>query len=252
VNSVISAIGEQVDLICQAKYLLAVAEARGIGLRLAGSAAFLLRCHPYSSHFAWPAPQDIDLVCSRTDAPSLATLFAKLGYENDRRLMISTEGRRWSLMAPVGLYAIDVFFDHMDFSHRLDLSGRITIDRETLTLADLFLCKLQYLAPRDQDIEQMVCLLSTSQFAPRDGDTINLNRICAVLANSWGYYYTATMNFDRLSRRLDISADSEARDRLMVLRRAIAEWPKGPFWKLRSYIGPKLKWYNDVDKSEVF
>ncbi len=42
-------------------------------------------------------PADIDFVCARQEAPRLQTLFNDLHFENDNRLLMATEGTRWTL-----------------------------------------------------------------------------------------------------------------------------------------------------------
>lgn len=238
--------------------ILSAASERGIGLRLVGSIAVMLRCPSrYEQRVGqnW-VPGDIDFVCSQKESLSLGDIFIGFGYENDRGIMVATEGRRWSLSCRNRKQSIDVFFDRMEFCHTLDLRGRIPIDAETITLADLFLSKIQYVSPREDDLDDLLAILVTYPFGTADGDIINIDRIGCVLSKSWGFYYTANLNFKRIEERLqrDNSSPSSLlrREKLVFLRDFVENQPKGKWWRLRGLIGTRIKWYNDVEGAEAF
>lgn len=243
-----------------AKGLVRAAAEKGVSLRLAGSVAVVTRCperYEWRRRQDW-APGDVDFVCAREEAGELRALFRELKYENDERLLIATEGRRWTLYVRDGQRLIDVFFDRLEFCHPLDLRGRIALDPETLTLADLLLSKLQYVAPRTNDIEDIISLLKTYPLGNHDEGTINLNRIGDVLEDSWGFYYTAHLNFGRVSAHLEQGASGggatvgEVREKVEEVSSVVESRPKGLQWKFRALIGPRLKWYNDVEEAQTF
>jgi hypothetical protein len=248
-----------VDLLSHGLQIINAAEQRGIHLRLFGSAAVLLRCgyRDRISLLYTRVPRDLDFVCNQGGRKELGVLLAELGYECNRQLMIATEGRRWTLAAPGRPESIDVFFDEIEFCHRLNLRNRIAIDSETITLADLFLSKLQYVEPQEENVEDMVCLLKSHRLGQRDGEVINVERICEVLSSSWGYYHTAVINLDRICRRLTTVSRPDGstvatREKLLHLRQVVTNWPKGLLWKLRGVIGPRMKWYKEVESIEIF
>jgi hypothetical protein len=170
---------------------------------------------------------------------------------------VATEGRRWLLVNGRNEPTVDVFFDELDFCHRIDLRGRLGIDPLTITLADLLLSKLQYVKPRQQDLDEIIALLSSHEISSGDGDLISSARLGEVICRSWGFYYTCVLNLERIRGRLAASEFAgSTREKVLrqteMLRAQLAEWPKGMLWGLRAKIGPRLKWYQDVDKPEVF
>jgi hypothetical protein len=223
----------------------------GLPLRLAGSVAFAVRLAAAGKGKvteAWPI-QDIDLACPRAAASVLEPFFSSRGYQNDRALMIASEGSRWTLAAERQPAAVDVFFDEMHFCQVLDLRSRIAIDRETLTLADLFLSKLQYVEPRPRDVEAMGALLDAYELGESDGDLIDFRRVCGVLGASWRFYHTASLNFQRLRAT---EAPGEAIRRLDELESRARLWPKTLSWRLRAMAGTAIAWHDEVETTEVF
>jgi len=250
-------LGETVD---HARRIVGLASSKGIGLRVAGSIAIVMRSPlrlEERNQKDW-TPGDLDFVCARKEAPKLQEFFEELGFENDPRLLVATEGARWTLRSPEFPQAVDVFFDELEFCHRIDLRDRITLDKETLTVADLLLSKFQYVVPRNEDLDDIIALMKTFALGSSDDEMINVGRICNVLSRSWGFYYTAQLNRERVSHRLEsaskanVASSMLARKRLVELWKLVENEPKGIGWQIRSVIGSKFKWYNDVDEAETF
>jgi hypothetical protein len=233
-------------------------ESRGIGLRLAGSVAIAMRSNTRyrrRGRDAW-VPADLDFVCREHDVVALTAFFSERGYTYDKRILIATEGARWIFAHPGRMQSLDLFVDRMVFCHELDLRERVTIDRETLTVADLLLSKLQYVAPRGADLDDMNCLLHDHELACEDGPSLNQERVCDVLGRDWGFYHTASLNFDRMRSRLlepGFSGDRSAvHKRLEDLRRAVELCPKSVAWKVRAAVGTRVSWYNEVEDTDPF
>jgi len=230
------------------------AAAGGLPLRLAGSAAFAVRLAAAGRVEVaerWPI-QDLDFVCPSEAATGLESFFSRFGYRNDRGLMIATEGRRWTLAAERQPAVLDVFFDEMRFCQVLDLRGRIASDPKTLTLADLLLSKLQYVEPRPRDLEAIVALLAAYALGEGDGDLIDYRRVCGVLGVSWRFYYTASLNFQRLHALLGGEPSGEAISRLEELETRARLWPKTLPWRFRALAGTAISWHDEVETTEVF
>jgi uncharacterized protein YciU (UPF0263 family) len=242
------------------KRLVRIATDRGICLRLLGSAAIGIRCAELARSLGanLPEPKDLDFASRAADAAALGTLLNDQGYRQDQGIQVATEGRRWTLTARDQSHCVDVFFDEIEFSHRLDLRGRIGLDPVTLTPADLLLANLQYVERGPSDMSALALLLAAHPVGERDGTTINSNRLAEVLAGSWGYYYTAAANLERAGEAsttaLGGSTEGAARvqERVRMLLAAIECTPKSIRWRLRALIGPRMKWYNDVERGEVF
>jgi hypothetical protein len=73
------------------------------------------------------------------------------------------------------------------------------------------------------------------------------------LAEDWGFQYAATTNLQKVHEYASASNLLAGEDKATVLERvgelktAIDAQPKSTKWKVRSRIGPKKKWYNEVE-----
>ena len=83
---------------------------------------------------------------------------------------------------------------------------------------------------------------------------INVSRICDVLSNEWGFYYTVTANLDKISQYANGLTELEESDKMDVLSKitqiktAIESSPKSLGWRMCARVGPKKKWYADVEE----
>jgi hypothetical protein len=240
--------------------LLRVAGNWGVCLRLVGSAAVAVRCEEVARQAgaAVPLPRDLDFACLGSDARALGKLLAEQGYRQDMGLLVAMEGRRWTLTSRNRSHSVDVFFDEMEFSHRLDLRSRILLEPVTLPAADLLLAKLQYVEPTPRDLAAIVLLLAAHPVADEDGTSLNAGRVVEVLTASWGYYRTATANLDRVSVIAgeilpgSVELVERVRERAQALLTAVEAAPKRLSWQLRAIVGTRFRWYKEVEQGEVF
>jgi hypothetical protein len=79
------------------------------------------------------------------------------------------------------------------------------------------------------------------------------------MRQDWGFYYTFTTNLKRVPEHLSefpsIREDQRdvLHDRIMRLLDAIEAAPKTLGWKMRSKIGTRSRWYQEVsEKSEQY
>jgi hypothetical protein len=86
---------------------------------------------------------------------------------------------------------------------------------------------------------------------------INATYIAKRFAYDWGFYFTATTNLKRIQNEfLDRYHQLSEADRNLVRSRIaqmlsyIEAMPKTTAWRLRSQIGPRVKWYKDVGELE--
>ncbi|MBU6389166.1 hypothetical protein KGQ71_01485 [Patescibacteria group bacterium] len=111
------------------------------------------------------------------------------------------------------------------------------------------------MAPRPQDIGQMLDIVGTHPTGECDGDRINTRRVAQVLCQSWGYWQTAQLNFRRMEQRLLTTETADrppAMERLAALRDQIAGSPKSIRWQVRAVLGQGLRWYSEVEDTDVF
>jgi hypothetical protein len=232
-----------------------------IPVRLVGSAAVLYRCQnivrlQFFAHRAW---KDVDLVCPPDSYRKAHDFLSNLGFQSDYRLEAVTDGRRAVFYSPSFKMLVDLFAGELRFSHTLRLKGRILNDPYTVSLADLLLSKLQRIGARESDMEDMLLLLGLFDIGNKDGNSMNLNRIVSVLSQDWGFYQTACENLtlvEDFSRNVKDNEIERLKGKAMENRsRILAEIngsPKSVRWKLRSILGKRIKWYSEVDSTEIF
>ena len=253
---------EERELFADARRILDAALEQGLTLRLTGSVA----CHVCAggarelfAALAREEPGDLDFVGIRGESHRIAKLMEGLGYENDQGVIIATEGRRHIYVHAETRRVVDVFTDELAFNHRIDLRKRLTLSHPTLAPADLLLSKLQIVEINLKDIKDAFVLLALHPVS-RDvgGGTIDLDYICGLLGNDWGFHRTATGNLDRLMQRIrDFDVGLARQEGVLsaatLLKNELMECPKTMKWKIRAKIGTSARWYDVVeDKADTF
>lgn len=233
---------------------------RDIDLRLIGSIAVRVRCRQYLRIIS-PARKykDIDFFALGHERAKVKKLFLNLNFEIDRALQVAVEETRYSFFQRDGQLRVDVFFDELDFCHKLDLRDRLSVDESaTIPLADLMLSKLQIVNLEEKDIEDICLLLLEHPLGDSDVDCINVGYVSKLLARDWGFWFTVNQNLDKLDsgiqKKFQNGSNSHIRIRhhLGTLREHIGMEQKTWGWVVRAKIGPRLKWYRTVDESEIF
>jgi hypothetical protein len=229
------------------------AEKQGVAIRLLGALAFSLRCPQYAQLRGEMGRQltDLDYVALSRQWDDIVGLLTSLGYSFDERRAMLHGHDRVIFFHPTGL-RVDVFFDRLDMCHVVDLRDRLTVDQDTISLADMLLEKMQIVRITDKDIIDTIVLFLEHQVTSTD-EGINADYVAQRLAHDWGFYYTATTNLQRIRdefvNHYDTLGNSDrqvVRDRIeQVLGRIEAE-PKTLQWKMRARIGTSVKWYKDV------
>jgi len=99
-------------------------------------------------------------------------------------------------------------------------------------------------------------------------ESIDASYIAKLLAQDWGFWYTATTNLKRLKKftididKLSLEAEidpkkiekndrEEIAGKIEALLERIDKEPKGFSWKMRAKVGTKKKWYNPVELPET-
>jgi hypothetical protein len=247
------------DLINEAIKLVNKAKEHGITLRIMGAIAVRL----HLSHFSYILNAlnreitDIDFIALSEQRSQIIKFFIDAGFELDREVLIVSD--RCVFQHPQKKYCIDIFFDKLDMCHRINFRERLEIDYPTISLSDLLLEKLQIVKINEKDIKDVIALLREHALGEMDKETININYICKILANDWGFYYTVTENLKKVISFLeayDILSDQDKSDvklKIEKLLEAIDRHPKSVAWKLRAKIGTSKKWYKEVEeKGEIF
>ena len=213
---------------------------------------------------------DLDFIAYRKQRDRVKELFGKLGYVKRRATLSSAASERQIYYHPKGWFYVDVFFDQLIVAnHPVDLRGRLELDYPTITITDMLLEKVQmWEAFGVKDLKDCLFLLKAHDIKEsNEKEAIDSSYIAKVLAEDWGFWYTATTNLqnirrfttelDKLGPDAQITpssiADAERSDinmKINALLKRIEEEPKSFGWKMRARVGTKKQWYNHVETPE--
>jgi len=235
--------------------IVRTAAGHGLTLRLLGSLAFQFHCQKYGhlQKQLGRAYTDIDYAGYKSQAAQMPSLFQQLGYREDPEINLYYAGQRMIFNNPQKNIHIDIFFDKLNFCHEIEWVNRLEKDTPTLPLAEMLLEKMQIVKINEKDIIDTVMILLEHPLGDQDAETINMARISSLCAQDWGLWRTITMNLGKVSQlaqgyavlsepeKSHIAAQVEA-----ALERINRE-PKTFAWKLRSKVGDRVKWYQEVD-----
>ena len=240
--------------------LYELAASHKLALRLIGSLAVRLRC-PHSGDLfevmGRRPYRDIDFMGLDRQKRELEALFEAGGWLADPALKYSQEFdiKRLIFSRPNGELKVDVFLDELVMAHTIDFRDRLELDSPTVTLADLLLSKLQIHDITDNDLIDVLALLSEHDVGTAADQSIDLGRVVKLMRGDWGFYHTAMLNLEKARRALsaatlrgDIASAISAR--LTRLGAAIEAEPKSLRWKLRADVGTRVRWYQDVPEVE--
>ncbi len=249
-------------ILAEVDRLLALADDRAVTLRLLGSVAVWAHCRehrPLLVRLERQEYRDIDLMGRSQDRRGITEVFAELGYEPDAALLGSQEygiNRLIFHSRPPQKVKVDVFLDSLRMCHRIELADRLQLDRPTVPLADLLLSKLQIVRLTDNDIKDCMVLVAEHPFGRGGAEEFELPRIVRLLADDWGFWYTATSNIVRIraSIRSSSAIPPDLVDvvdgRLAGLLGAIEHQPKSLRWRARQAVGTRVLWYEEVEDVE--
>ena len=239
--------------------LVEQARARGIPLRLLGAVAIRLHCQTHQHLFdqAERPISDLDVMSYGTHRKAVENLLKENKYIGDEHLIaIYGESRQIYQHPGIAGLKLDVFFDQLKFCHTVPFRGRLELDYPTITMTDALLEKMQIVKINAKDLKDTIILLlehpPAEEFEPERLDGGYLGRL---LGSDWGFYYTVTENLKKVIDFMRQEPFLEADQMELVERNAkallatLAEAPKTMKWKLRARIGPKVKWYQDVEET---
>lgn len=248
------------NVTAEAERLVRAAHDSGLHVKAMGGVAIWLvspgvRLPPYARAYG-----DLDLVASGKEARALRSFLESQGYAPDRLFNAIHGAQRLIFTTTRGDWSIDVLFDELRMSHRVDLRDRLAGPALTLAPADLLLTKLQIWRVNEKDLGDALCLLSDHPVVDgsRDGPAvvetgIDVARIVAVLGTDWGFCHTAERNLARIAElgrdRPPAGGASDGPARAEALLKAIAEAPKTLGWRARARIGERVQWYEEPEEA---
>lgn len=237
--------------------VIAAADAAGATIRVLGSIGVAIHCPDAKGLL--PAFErtyaDIDFAAYGRQSRELTAAIAALGYREDREVSITSEGRRAIFNHPTAPQIhLDVFFDELEFCHRIPLAGRLEVDHPTIPLAELLLSKLQIVRLNEKDVIDTILLLLDHNLGASDANVIDAERIARLCAEEWGLWRTLTMNLKKVSafagryHQLDEGQRARVIASAGELKRTIDAIPKPLAWRMRDRIGDRRQWWTDVDE----
>jgi len=128
---------------------------------------------------------DIALASYDKYSPRVSQLIKGQGYEEDITLSAFRGGRLIFERASEGMRC-DVFLDKLRMSHVIPFENRLELDYPTVTLADLFLGKMQIFRPNEKDVIDTMVLLREHAVGPADAQTVNSRCVAEPCSKEWG------------------------------------------------------------------
>jgi len=246
------------EYVAEAEAVIAAASERGLHLRLLGALAVIKQC----PGGVWLLEKtnrvltDLDFMGYDKEIGKVETMFKDLGYEvlGGRGVTMDVWVGRRIFHDPSGSRRrVDVFLDRLDFCHPIELKGRLHLDPVTIPLTDLLLEKLQIVEINEKDLKDLVVLLLEHDVAEtEEPGRFDLSYIAELLCAEWGFYYTVSLNLDRIRRYMETIPELSSEQKALIASRMDAIWqrvetaPKGLRWKLRARVGPARRWYKEV------
>ena len=245
----------------EALRLVRRASERKLTLRITGSLGVLLRCPSAAGLLETLGRRplrDIDLMAYAKEQPAIEALFGEENWTLDPVIRWSREWgvRRLIYTSSDGRFKVDVFLDQLVMSHTIDMRRRLALETPTIPLVDLVLSKLQIHEITQNDLLDTIVLLAEHGLGDGGADTIERRRLVDVLSDDWGFWYAARTNLDRAEAALEACGGlppdvvPAVRGRIAEIRDSVDAAPKSRRWRLRSAVGTRLAWYQEVDEVE--
>ena len=199
---------------------------------------------------------DIDFVTYRKCWSKIEGFFQEQEFQPNERFNALHGDKQLNFAGSDDLHA-DVFCDKLNMSHVIDFTGRLEQDYPTIPLADLLLEKMQIVRINEKDLKDTLLLLRTHELGNDDKDVINASWVAHTLKDDWGFWYTVTGNLNKVNVQKNQYDWLSTEDRAIVESRVskllgiIESEPKTSRWRFRARIGPRKKWYNDVEELSI-
>jgi len=238
--------------------LVEEAKKRELHLRLLGAIAFQFHC-PKFSYLSAKLERiltDVDFAGYSKEKDAMAKMMRECGYEDEPALTTLFGHKRLIWDNNSNGVHIDIFLDKLEMNHDIPFKDRLDLDELTIPLADMLLEKMQIVQLNEKDFIDTMMLIREHAIGENGSkpETIDAGYIANLLASEWGFYYTVTTNLGKVQARLAQYGELSPEDRdditmkIRELLKRIEDEPKSFSWKMRARVGPKSKWYRDVEE----
>ncbi len=243
----------------EAKVLVDEADKRGLILRVMGGMGIYMHSKEYETLWKNLARlgnrvfTDIDFVAYGKQRNELYEFVKARGYKTDPRFLYQF-GKSRHIFFGGRVPMVEIFYDELAMNHTVPYESRLEVDRPTTPLGEMMLQKLQVVKINEKDIKDLIILIRAHDVGEDDNEKINLKVFDFIdIFNDWGWYYTATMNLNKVKKMANEYPQLSPEDRSVVGQRIdrmlalLESRPKSFKWRMRSKVGTKTMWYNPVD-----
>ena len=250
------------DFLEEAMRLVAAAEDIDAPLRIIGCLAFRIKAPDYVDLHKkmGRVVTDIDFLSYYKHQRKIINLFRdELGYHWVPPSFARASTLRDLFIDQKRQRKIDIFYDHLEFCHKIDFKKkkRLEEDEPTIPLAELFLEKTQIVEINAKDLKDLIITFLAHDVSETDDDSqVNGYCIAQRLRDDWGFYHTVTTNIQKLLDfvpTVDLLTQEQkdlVMSRAQKLRKLIEDEPKSGGWKRRAKVGTKKRWYKIVHSME--
>jgi len=240
------------EIVNEGLRLVKLAQENGVVIRMMGATAVCIHSPRYWGALFTRNLTDLDFLALLTQWEEVERLLRDNGCESKLQDFGTTSRTRRIFFYPRLNTTVDIFFDALSMCHKIDFRARLQVDSPTISIADLLLEKLQIVHINEKDVKDSIVLLRDHDIGEGDEETVNAGYISGLLSDDWGFYYTATTNLRKIrdvllpTYSLGHGDIGDVQRKIDALLDQIEKRPKTARWKLRSKIGTRKKWYEDV------
>jgi hypothetical protein len=243
------------NFIKESLQIIEVAKQKGIILRLMGALAIRYHCQRFEVLYDTLGREfsDIDFAGYGKQKNGIIKVLEESDYKMRMLSYSFVMGGRLIFTNEQSGRHVDVFLDKLDMCHTIDFKERLEVDYPTIPLAELLLEKMQIVRLGEKDVKDTMALIRAHNIGDDDRDKINISYIAKLLAKDWGFYYTVTTNLNKVKNLLSKNSQLSSEDKKDIATKIdaalerIEKEPKSLSWNLRAKVGPKKKWYKEVD-----
>ena len=188
--------------------------------------------------------KDLDFATSKKSSGDLQKLLRDMGYEPNLGFNAMNGRERLLFYDDPNERQVDVFVSSFRMCHEIPLEKRLTVDEDTVPLAELLLTKLQIIELNEKDVRDTVALLLEHEVTEDDAG-VNASQVAGLCAGDWGLWRTISHNLEKLRQHVgNYDVDTEAvSSRVTLLLERIETAPKSRGWRMRAKIGERKRWY---------
>jgi hypothetical protein len=235
--------------------IVAEGKKRGIHLRLLGAIAFQLHCPKfnYLTEKLNRVLSDVDFAAYGRQRSQIDKMMKDFGYVDQPMVTALFGHRRMIWDNKLNGMHVDIFFDKLEMNHDIPFANRLELDVLTIPLADMLLEKMQIVRINEKDVVDTIMFLREHAVGNAAPETIDSRYVAKLVSNEWGFYHTVTTNLKKVQDSLGTYTQLSDEDRedvsgkIEAVLKVIEGEPKTLSWKLRARVGPKTKWYRDVE-----